>query len=475
MNISRKGLIFGIIIFLILGCLSQIVTSNRFVFDYSTSDNIEITNVNRNIMLTGYWNPTGQMIAEFSTDSYLNPDGWKGENWEDLGYDIYSFFPTPYIYNGTFEVDYQNTWADFWDITSEINPIAIISFGAGAGPWEIEYNARNLDSWVNDNNPPYQPTPCPPDDTKPVGYVRHSTLPVQTIADAVNDQTDVNAWIDWSGNPGAYLCEYIAYLGMWYQDIHNDTDDPYRCWEAGFIHVISSLSLEDAKEATKVTIREVIKSLPTNPPMVPIIYKDNGSLFIYSIDPDGDDLKYFIDWGDGTTTETDWYPSGQIIEISHVWPEPGEYHIKAKAMDIHGAESEWSEPFIFTNLNPPNPPVINGPSVGKPGTTYSYTFNLTDTDGDDIAEFTIKWGDGPDEIINGPFASGSSITADHSWTSQKTFNIKAKAKDFWGAESNWSEFEVIISRTRATFNSLFHWFLQWFPMLERLMILIRVI
>ncbi|UCF50429.1 MAG: hypothetical protein JSU91_02810, partial [Thermoplasmatales archaeon] len=68
-----------------------------------------------NIMLTGYWNPTGQMIAPFSTDPYLNPDGWKGENWEDRGYDIYSFFPTPGTYNGTFEVDYQNTWDDFWN------------------------------------------------------------------------------------------------------------------------------------------------------------------------------------------------------------------------------------------------------------------------------------------------------------------------------------------------------------------------
>lgn len=465
----NKGLALGIILLFFLGCLTQIVTSHRSVFDNSINSDIEPIDDSRNIMLTGYWNPTGQMIAEFSTDSYLNPDGWKGENWENLGYDIYSFFPTPFTYNGTFEVDYQNTWSDFWEITEDINPIAIISFGAGAGPWEIEYNARNLDSWVNDNNPPYQPTPCPPDDSKPVGYIRHSTLPVQAIEDAVNEQTDVNAWVDWSGNPGAYLCEYIAYLGMWYQDIHNDTDDPYRCWEAGFIHVVSSLPLQDAKDATKVTIREVIKSLPNNPPSVPIIYKDNGSFFIYSIDPEGNNVKYFIDWDDGTIEETDWNLSGQIVEISHTWSEPGVYHIRAKAVDLYGAESDWSEPLIVTNPNPPNPPVIDGPLRGKAGTSYTYTFNLTDPDGDDIAELTVKWGDGPDEIIKGPFVSGSSVSANHSWNSQTTYTIKAKAKDIYGVEGNWSEFKVEILRSRATFNSLFYWVFEQFLILRYLL------
>ena len=40
------------------------------------------------IMITGYWNPTGQMIAPFSNDTFLNPMGWKGAHWEDRGYDI---------------------------------------------------------------------------------------------------------------------------------------------------------------------------------------------------------------------------------------------------------------------------------------------------------------------------------------------------------------------------------------------------
>lgn len=185
----------------------------------------------------------------------------NGENWEGRGYNIYSYFPTPSTYDGDFEVDYQDTSEDFWYYTNKIRPVAIISFGAGGGPWEIEYNARNLNTWFNDSDPPYQPTPFPPDNSKPVNYVRHSTLPVQTIENAVNTQTSVNAWVDWNGNPGAYLCEYMAYHGMWYQDIHSNPSDNYRCFTAGFIHVGLGVSLPDAIEATNVALRETINYL----------------------------------------------------------------------------------------------------------------------------------------------------------------------------------------------------------------------
>ncbi|PID27785.1 MAG: hypothetical protein CSB55_07660 [Candidatus Cloacimonadota bacterium] len=216
---------------------------------------------NPNILVTGYWDPTGQMIAPFSTDPDLNPNGWIGENWEDYGYDVYSFFPEPGTYQGDFEVDYQNTSADFWEITAELQPIAIISFGAGNGPWEIECNARNLTNWYNDYVLPYQPTPNPPDSTAPVNFVRHSTLPVHEIEEVVDNETSINAWVDANGNPGAFLCEYLAYHGMWYQSIHADSGDEAPCLAAGFIHVNNSLPLEECEDAAKHTIRTVLQYL----------------------------------------------------------------------------------------------------------------------------------------------------------------------------------------------------------------------
>ena len=62
-------------------------------------------------------------------------------------------------------------------------------------------------------------------------------------------------------------------------------------------------------------------------------------------DFDGDDVYYYIDWGDGNLEE--WmgpYKSGEQVKVSHVWSKIGEYYIKAKAKDEHDTESIWSDP-----------------------------------------------------------------------------------------------------------------------------------
>lgn len=46
-----------------------------------------------NILLTGYWPPTNEMLRDWSTNPAQNPNGWAGGNWEGLGYDVYSYFP----------------------------------------------------------------------------------------------------------------------------------------------------------------------------------------------------------------------------------------------------------------------------------------------------------------------------------------------------------------------------------------------
>ena len=42
---------------------------------------------------------------------------------------------------------------------------------------------------------------------------------------------------------------------------------------------------------------------------------------------------------------------------------------------------------------PPYAPIINGPTYGKTGTEYNYTFSTIDPDGDDVYYY-IHWGDG---------------------------------------------------------------------------------
>jgi hypothetical protein len=65
-------------------------------------------------------------------------------------------------------------------------------------------------------------------------------------------------------------------------------------------------------------------------------------------DQDGDQVKYTFDWGDGTALETDFVDSGTTVSLSHSWGCEGVYSIRAKAEDVHGASSDWSEPLEVT-------------------------------------------------------------------------------------------------------------------------------
>jgi outer membrane protein assembly factor BamB len=116
----------------------------------------------------------------------------------------------------------------------------------------------------------------------------------------------------------------------------------------------------------------------------------------------------------------------------------------------------------------PSAPIINGPSEGKKGNEYSFTFKSTDPNGDDVYYY-ISWNDGKDEEWIGPYSSGYELTVNHTWKNENTFTIKARARDtdyLWGPES---EFEIIIPRNKVSYNSLFLRFLERFPMLQKLL------
>jgi len=70
-----------------------------------------------------------------------------------------------------------------------------------------------------------------------------------------------------------------------------------------------------------------------------------------SIDPDGDQTRYLFDWGDGNTTITEYYPSGETVRISYKWDGQGSFNIRVRAQDENGVWSEWSDPLP---VNMPN-------------------------------------------------------------------------------------------------------------------------
>jgi len=79
------------------------------------------------------------------------------------------------------------------------------------------------------------------------------------------------------------------------------------------------------------------------PPDIPSISgKTNGKAgkeyeyTFYTVDPDADDIKYFIDWGDNEQESTAFNTSGTDVKVKHTWDNEGTYNITAKAQDTNG-------------------------------------------------------------------------------------------------------------------------------------------
>lgn len=192
------------------------------------------------ILLTGFWSPTNEMLRPFSTDPKLRTSNskWIGKNWENLGFDIYSYFPefpenTMPKGTGTFRVDYDAVKNDLEIHIEKHHPVSIISFGKGKGaPWELELNY-----------PDYWSTGIP---------TGHSTLPLTEIKTKLDECPALPkdfTEIDSTGDTGDFVCGYTGLLLSTYSQLKS----------AGFIHV--NTDLEYAKIALDITLKTVIISL----------------------------------------------------------------------------------------------------------------------------------------------------------------------------------------------------------------------
>jgi len=223
---------------------------------------------NNKILLCGYWPPSNEGIRPFSQNHLLNPNGWIGENWENRGFDIVSYFPIfpdPDCEScgqgaGDLEVDYQDTSEDWWNIVDSINPIAIITFSRGYidHSWELEWQYFNYFYWTADFTYPYYPTPTPPDSTVPVNTRRYSSLPMDSIVSKIDSSgLGLMPYIDYTLGAGSYLSEFMGYHGVWQKAKMDSMNMP--CIVAGHVHVGGLIDWDTARQAVEITVREVIK------------------------------------------------------------------------------------------------------------------------------------------------------------------------------------------------------------------------
>ncbi|MEA2054463.1 MAG: hypothetical protein U9O96_05035 [Candidatus Thermoplasmatota archaeon] len=185
-------------------------------------------------------------------------------------------------------------------------------------------------------------------------------------------------------------------------------------------------------------------------------------------DPDGNPVVYDVYFG------TDSNPPSVATGQSSMTYDPGAlnynttYYWRIVAFDNHNHSttgSTWTFTTTASVNNPPDKPSRpSGPTSGNIGTSYSYSSSTTDTDGDQVY-YLFDWADGTTSGWLGPYDSGQTVNASHTWSETDNYSIKVKAKDTNGAESEWSD-PLVVSmpmiyqfHIQKILNNLHNWLL----------------
>ena len=134
------------------------------------------------------------------------------------------------------------------------------------------------------------------------------------------------------------------------------------------------------------------------------------------------------------------------------------------------------EGYPVRNNTPPEAPEIkedNPRSKQTTGHIKNFKIKTNDPDGDKIYLY-IDWDDGIFEEWIGPYDSGEDAAINHTYAYEGTFKVQAKAIDIFYDEGPWGILQVTIPGSRATFNSFLKLFLNRIQILEKLMILLRI-
>ncbi len=98
---------------------------------------------------------------------------------------------------------------------------------------------------------------------------------------------------------------------------------------------------------------------------------------------------------------------------------------------------------IFAASNsPPCSPDVSGPQEGIIGSSYTFRAMLDDPDGDQLT-YIFDWGDTSPDTTGGPVSPGE-VTESHTFTTPGSYQIKVKATDEHGLESDWTPYPITI-------------------------------
>lgn len=143
-----------------------------------------------------------------------------------------------------------------------------------------------------------------------------------------------------------YGYDSIFYFEYNFNDYYHSPEDTIEHMNISYATNCSRLMI-----ATLATLAQAV--IPSKPPSKPIISGpttgvegEEYEFTFITTDPEGDDVYYFIEWGDDTNSG--WigpYTSGEEAKVTHTWALEGYYEIRALAKDVYEVKSTWSNLF----------------------------------------------------------------------------------------------------------------------------------
>jgi len=159
--------------------------------------------------------------------------------------------------------------------------------------------------------------------------------------------------------------------------------------------------------------------------------------FFWSYSTDGDSQRYHREFWNAVFGKNIYV----IGRANHASKEANLYIIHRSMMRWCYYETNlFGDPAVEFHVdNPPaKPERPEGIRTGKVGNAYNFTTSTTDIDGDEIY-YMWDWGDGSNTTWLGPYKSGEIAKAQHSWKEKGRYEVRVKAKDEHGMESDWSD------------------------------------
>jgi uncharacterized repeat protein (TIGR02543 family) len=193
--------------------------------------------------------------------------------------------------------------------------------------------------------------------------------------------------------------------------------------------------------------------------------------------------------GQGTITKNPnkpWYIYGTVVTLTAInsthwfftrWEGSLTGSKNPTTITIDGNKTVIAN-FTFKNRTPLVPDKPQGETRGRIKVEYTYTAVTSDQDNDQIY-YQFNWSDGTATTWLGPYNSGEKVSTNHTYIIKGNYAIQVRAKDTFGAISDWSDpLPVVMPKSKSLIprffilqllDQLFEHFPHLFPFLRYLL------